>query len=230
MLTLRALTAELLGSSVLIAGILAATLTAGSQPGGAAVVALVACAGLIAAVLAFGPISGGHFNPAVTLGLVAAGRFEARHALPYVAAQVAGGIAAALFVAVIAAASGPVQGGAGGDLTGLVNTYSGRAGPGLWTAGLVEAIAAAVLIAAILAAAISPQAPSQLPLAAGLIYGLLTLVTYPVSSAALNPARATAAAVLAPSAGLGDLWLFWAAPVAGAVVGGLIGRWLASEG
>ncbi|MDX2259993.1 MAG: aquaporin [Hyphomicrobiaceae bacterium] len=229
MLTTRALAAEAIGTALVVLATLVALKTAlisggVASPAAATLLATASGTALTLAILAFGPVSGGHFNPAVTLGLVAAGRFETRFALPYVAAQVAGGLAAGLIVAVVSAD------GLGGRPGGDARTLAAVVAPsGLVGAVLAEALAAFVLLIVITTTATLVKGEAAPALAAGLAYGLVTLLCLPVTQAGINPARATAALAASGPSALGDLWLFWVAPVLGGTLGALAGGWLAES-
>lgn len=178
-------------------------------------------------VYAVGSISGGHFNPAVSLGLVVTGRMELRGLGPYWGAQVVGAIAAAATLYVI------VSGQAGFDGVGRFATNGyGDASPGGY--GLVSALIVEVVLTAffilVIPGATSPGAPAGFAgIAIGLALTLIHLVSIPVTNASVNPARSTGVALFADGPALTQLWLFWVAPLAGAVLGGLIWSVLRGE-
>jgi aquaporin Z len=168
---------------------------------------------------AVGPISGGHFNPAVTLGLAVADRFEWPEVIPYWIAQIIGGaIAAAALYAIASGQSGWTPG------VFASNGY-GELSPGgfsLTSAFLGEAILTAVFLIVILGATQRGAPAGFAPIAIGLCLTLIHLVLIPVSNTSVNPARSTAAALFAETDAMGQLWLFWAAPLIGAVVGAFL--------
>ena len=175
---------------------------------------------------ALGPISGGHFNPAVSLGLVVGGRFKASELPGYVIAQVLGAIAAAAVLYVIA------SGKAGADLGGFASNGYGEHSPGgygLVSALVIEVVLTAVFLIVILGATAKRAAPGFAGLAIGLCLTLIHLISIPVTNTSVNPARSTGPALFAPSWALSELWLFWVAPLAGAALGALIYRALLSD-
>lgn len=175
---------------------------------------------------AVGGISGGHFNPAVTLGLIAAGRFEARDAPLYVTAQLAGAVAAAAVLYVI------VSGQAGfAGVGGFASNGYGAASPGgysLVSALVIEVVLTALFLVVILGATSSAAPAGFAPIAIGLALTLIHLVSIPVTNTSVNPARSTGVALFAEGPAMAQLWLFWVAPLVGAVLGALI--WRALEG
>jgi aquaporin Z len=175
---------------------------------------------------AVGHISGGHFNPAVTLGLVAAGRASPVDAGPYILAQVIGAVAAAAVLYLIA--SGQPGFVAGGFASNGFDALS----PGKYSmvsALVIEVVLTAVFLIVIVGAT-SARAPAGFaPIAIGLALTLIHLISIPVTNTSVNPARSTGVAIFADTAALQQLWLFWVAPIAGAVLGGLISRFLQSE-
>jgi len=172
---------------------------------------------------AVGHISGGHFNPAVTLGLWSAGRCANRHVIPYIVAQVIAAIAAAAVLWLIASGKpGWVPGGF------AANGY-GDLSPGKY--GLASCLYAEVLmtfffIFIIIGTTSKGAATGFAGLPIGLALTLIHLVSIPVTNTSVNPARSTGPALLAGGAYLGQLWLFWVAPIVGAVIAGLLTRWM----
>src|SRR5215203_43927 len=172
---------------------------------------------------AVGHISGGHFNPAVTLGLWAAGRCANKHVVPYVIAQVIGAILAAGALWIIA--SGKPDWIAGGF---AANGY-GDLSPGKYglAACLMTEILATFFFLFIIIGTTSKGAASGFAgIPIGLALTLIHLVTIPVTNTSVNPARSTGPALFAEGAYVGQLWLFWLAPVVGAVIAGLLTRWM----
>jgi aquaporin Z len=180
---------------------------------------------------AFGHISGGHFNPAVSLGLWAGGRFPAKDLLPYIVAQVLGGIAAAFILLQIAKGGGgfaidPTAAGAF-----ATNGYDALS-PGGYTvaaAFLCEVVLTAFFLIVIMGSTHKNAPTGFAPIAIGLALTLIHLISIPVTNTSVNPARSTAVAVFAGSGQLGQLWLFWVAPILGALIGGMLYGWLGRD-
>ena len=220
----RKLGAEFIGTFTLVTAVCGAALFSAPSAG---LIAVAFAVGLSVLVMAYavGSISGGHFNPAVTAGLVAAGRFEANKAVPYIIAQVLGGIAAAAVFYVILSGA---PAGKWNDFVAISNIYGGTGFPILPVA-LIEIVITALFVLVIVSVT-SPRAPAGFaPIAIGLALVLFHLVAIPVSNASLNPARSTATAVFGGAVALQSLWLFWVAPIVGGIIGGLIGKWLHAE-
>ena len=174
---------------------------------------------------AVGAVSGAHLNPAVSVGLWAAGRFPAARLLPYVVAQVLGAAVAGAVLYVIA------SGGPGFDIAqGMGSNGYGAHSPGSYTllsAAVAEVVMTMVFVLVILGAT-HPAAPAGFaPVAIGLALTLIHLVTIPVTGTSVNPARSTGPALFAGGWALSQLWLFWVAPLAGAVLGAAAWRALA---
>lgn len=176
---------------------------------------------------ALGHISGGHFNPAVSIGLWAAGRFEAAKLLPYVLAQVVGAVAAAAVLYLIA------SGAAGFDLAdGFASNGYGARSPGGY--GLLAALVAEVVLTAfcliVILGATGKRAPAGFaPIAIGLALTLIHLISIPVTNTSVNPARSTGVALFVGEAALSQLWLFWLAPIVGAVIGAVVYQFIGRE-
>ncbi len=175
---------------------------------------------VLTAAYALGHISGGHFNPAVSLGLWAGGRFEAKELLPYIIAQVLGAVVAAWILYLI------VQGQAGFSGTGgFASNGFGELSPGQYS--LVSALIIEIVLTAfsliIILGATDQRAPAGFaPIAIGLALTLIHLISIPVTNTSVNPARSTGVAFFAETAALSQLWLFWVAPMIGAVIGAVI--------
>jgi len=174
---------------------------------------------------AIGHISGGHFNPAVTVGLWISKRFPTKEVLPYVIVQVIGAVLAALVIWAIA------SGRAGFDLKtdGLAANGYGDHSPGGFNlaAGLVtEIVMTAGFLFIILGATAKKAVGAAAPLAIGLALTLIHLISIPVTNTSVNPARSTGPAVVQGGWAIGQLWLFWLAPLVGAVIAGLVWRYL----
>jgi len=169
---------------------------------------------------AIGHISGCHLNPAVTVGLVVGGRHPASEAIPYIIAQVLGGIAGAAVLFVIA------SGKAGFDAsTGFASNGFGELSPGKFSmvAALVAEIVLTFFFLMIILGATDKRAPKGFaPIAIGLGLTLIHLIGIPVTNLSVNPARSTAPALFAGGAYISQLWLFWLAPIAGAALAGIV--------
>ncbi|WP_164155675.1 aquaporin Z [Sandarakinorhabdus rubra] len=221
---LRKLMAEALGTFWLVfGGCGSAVLAAGYPELGIGFVGVSLAFGLTVMTMAYavGHISGGHFNPAVSLGLALANRFSWRELPFYWLAQIAGAALAA--VALFAVASGK----AGWSPGGFASNGFGELSPGgygMTAALLVEVILTAGFLIVILGST-SARAPQGFaPIAIGLALTLIHLVSIPVTNTSVNPARSTGVALFAETAALGQLWLFWLAPLAGAAIGAIIWR------
>ena len=228
----KALAAELLGTFALVAAVCGAGLFAGPAGGGLVAVALAAGLSLMVMGYAVGHVSGGHFNPAVTIGLIAGGRFDTSQAIGYIIAQVLGGCAAALVFQLIL--SGAMTAGPGAttrwaSFAAISNTYGGAYGFSMIAALVLEALATALYLVVFMGATSTRAPVGFAPLAIGGVVLVFHLAAMPVTNASLNPARSTATAVLAGGVPLSQLWLFWVAPIVGGIVGGAIGRWLEAE-
>jgi aquaporin Z len=223
----RALAAEFIGTFALVVGTCGSALF--SLKAGGTLVAVAFGIGLPVLIMAYaiGHLSGGHFNPAVTLGLVAGGRFNAGDAVGYIIAQVLGGIAAAFVFQIIL--SGSMSGGKWNTFMDISNTFGGAGQFSMGAAFLIEVVMAALFLIVVMGAT-SKRAPAGFaPIAIGLAVVLFHLVSIPVTNTSLNPARSTATAMFAGGKAFADLWLFWVAPVVGAMIGGAISKWLQNE-
>jgi aquaporin Z len=175
---------------------------------------------------AIGHISGCHLNPAVSVGLVIGGRFPASELAPYVLAQVLGGIAGAAILYVIA------SGQAGFETAGFASNGFGEHSPGGYTltAALVCEVVMTFMFLIIILGATDERAPAALaPVAIGLGLTLIHLISIPVTNTSVNPARSTGVALFEGGWAINQLWLFWIAPVIGAVLAGVVYKWLGSS-
>lgn len=231
----KKLTAEFLGTFWLVLGgcgsaVLAANFGGDGNPLGIGFVGVSLAFGLtvLTGAYAFGHISGGHFNPAVSLGLWAGGRFPARELLPYIVAQVLGGIVAGFILLQIAKGGGgffidPTAAGAF-----ATNGYDALS-PGGYTvaaAFLCEVVLTAFFLIVIMGSTHKNAPTGFAPIAIGLALTLIHLISIPVTNTSVNPARSTAVAVFVGNGALSQLWLFWLAPILGALIGGMLYGWL----
>jgi aquaporin Z len=219
--------AELLGTFWLVFGGCGSAVLAAAFPDvGIGLVGVSLAFGLTVVTMAYavGHISGGHFNPAVTLGLLAGGRVKANDVLPYIVAQVVGAVLAAWVLSIIASGNGTdaIAG-------GLASNGFGEHSPGHYSQGvalLTEVLLTFFFLIVILGAT-DERAPAALaPLAIGLALTLIHLISIPVTNTSVNPARSTGPALLVGGWAVQQLWLFWVAPIAGAVLAGGVWRWL----
>jgi aquaporin Z len=227
---MKRLLAEFVGTFWLVfGGCGSAMLAAGVADVGIGWLGVSLAFGLTVLTMAYavGGISGGHFNPAVSLGLMLGGRFEAKDLLPYWAAQVAGAIAAAAVLYLI------VSGQAGFDgVGGFASNGYGEASPqgyGLTAALVTEIVMTAGFLIVILGATSKGAPPGFAGIAIGLALTLIHLVSIPVTNTSVNPARSTGVALFAEGPALAQLWLFWVAPLIGGALGALIWKAMASE-
>lgn len=190
---------------------------------------------VLTSAFALGHISGAHLNPAVTLGQVVGGRFPAKEALPYIVAQVIGGIIAAAILYAIAspdlnAGIGAFASNGWSELPGADgrNAFGGKVF-GMGPAFLTETVLTAVFLFVIMGAT-DKRAPAGLaPIAIGLCLTLIHLISIPVTNTSVNPARSTAVAVFVGRTALKQLWLFWVAPILGGIIGGVAYKFLACD-
>lgn len=228
MTSVQKLSAELLGTFWLVLGGCGSAVLAAAFPDvGIGLVGVSLAFGLTLLTMAYaiGHISGCHLNPAVSLGLVIAGRFPARDLIPYWIAQVLGAIAAAAVLLFVA------SGKPGYDLAvnGLAANGFGEHSPGAYTllSGLVMEVVMTAGFLLVILGATDKRAPAGFaPIAIGLALTLIHLVSIPVTNTSVNPARSTGPALLAGGWALQQLWLFWVAPLAGAAVGAVIYRFV----
>ena len=222
--------AEFLGTFWLVFGGCGSAVLAAAFPQlgiGFAGVALAFGLSVLTAAYALGHISGGHFNPAVSVGLWVGGRFHAKDLLPYIAAQVVGATAAAFVLYLI------VQGQAGFTGTGgfATNGYA-ELSPGSYSLSavvVIEIILTAFFLIIIMGATDKRAPAGFAPIAIGLALTLIHLISIPVTNTSVNPARSTGVAFFAETAALSQLWVFWVAPMMGAVIGALIYKGLENQ-
>jgi aquaporin Z len=225
-MTMRKLAAEAIGTFWLVfGGCGSAVLAAGVPELGIGFAGVSLAFGLTVLTMAYavGHVSGGHFNPAVSLGLAVGGRFAWKDLLPYWAAQTLGAVLAA--ATLYAIASGKPDWTAGG----FASNGFGALSPGGYgmTAALLTEVALTAGFLLIILGSTSKSAPQGFaPLAIGLSLTLIHLVSIPVTNTSVNPARSTGAALFAETAALDQLWMFWLAPLVGAAMGALLWRYV----
>ena len=230
----RRLAAEFIGTFWLVLGgcgtAVFAIITRGDLSGvGLTGVSLAFGLTVVTGAYALGHISGGHFNPAVTLGLVAGKRFAAKDAAGYIVAQIIGGI---LAIAAIWLVVSGVPGGFTKEVGSLASNGFGH-DRGYYSLGAVlvaEAVLTFMFLIVILGATHRRAAAGFGGLAIGLALALIHLISIPISNTSVNPARSIAPAIFEGGQALEQVWVFIAAPIVGAVLAGLVYSWLAPEG
>src|SRR6187399_564439 len=222
--------AELLGTFWLVFGGCGSAVLAAKFPEvGIGLVGVSLAFGLTVVTMAYavGYITGGHFNPAVTLGIFASGRIKIADVIPYVIAQLIGAVLAAWLLATIASGNGTDA-----VAAGLAANGYGEHSPGGYTqatAFLTEVLMTFFFLIVILGSTSEGAPVGFAPLAIGLALTLIHLVSIPVTNTSVNPARSTGPALVVGDWALAQLWLFWVAPLIGGVLGGVIYRWLSEE-
>ncbi len=226
----KKLAAEFLGTFWLVLGGCGSAVLAAAFPEvGIGLLGVSLAFGLTVLTMAFaiGHISGCHLNPAVSIGLFIAGRFNKAELAPYIVAQVLGGIFGAAILYVIA--SGQADFSTAGGFA--ANGY-GEHSPGGYSllAALVCEVVMTFMFLIIILGATDARAPAGFaPLAIGLGLTLVHLISIPVTNTSVNPARSTAVAIFAGDWAIAQLWLFWLAPIVGAAIAGVVYSWLSSE-
>jgi len=224
MTTSKRAAAEFLGTFWLTFGGCGAAVLAAAFPGlgiGFAGVALAFGLTVLTMAYAVGPISGGHFNPAVTIGLWVGHRIPGSYILPYIIAQVAGAIAAAAVLYLIA------SGKPGFEMGGFASNGYGDLSPGHYSllSCLVMELVATFFFLLVIMGATARDAPGGFaPISIGFALTLIHLISIPVTNTSVNPARSTGPALFAGGAYIDQLWLFWLAPILGGMLGGLTAR------
>jgi aquaporin Z len=219
--------AELLGTFWLVFGGCGSAVLAAKFPEvGIGLLGVSLAFGLTVVTMAYavGHISGGHFNPAVTLGLLAGGRVKPADVVPYIVAQLIGAVLAAWLLACIASGNGTDAIAAGLASNGYADHSPG--GYALGAAFITEVVMTFFFLTVILGATDERAPAGFAPLAIGLALTLIHLVSIPVTNTSVNPARSTGPALLVGGWALQQLWMFWVAPILGAVLAGGLWRWL----
>lgn len=230
----RKLTAEFIGTFWLVLGGCGSAVLAAGQPGvGIGWLGVSLAFGLTVLTMAFaiGHISGCHLNPAVSVGLWLGGRFQKTELIPYIVAQVLGGLAGGVVLYLIASgqAGFVASGSAAGQFAS--NGYGAHSpgGYGLVAALVCEVVMTFIFLIIILGAT-DKRAPAGLaPIAIGLGLTLIHLISIPVTNTSVNPARSTGVAFFAGGLAVKQLWLFWVAPIIGAALAGIAWRWLGAD-
>jgi aquaporin Z len=226
----RKLGAEFIGTFWLVLGGCGSAVLAAAFPDvGIGLLGVSLAFGLTVLTMAYaiGHISGCHLNPAVSIGLWSGGRFAAGELAPYIVAQVAGGLAGAAVLYVIA------SGQLGFDASaGFASNGYGEHSPGAYsmTAALVTEVVMTFMFLLIILGATDRRAPQGFaPIAIGLGLTLIHLISIPVTNTSVNPARSTGVAIFQGDWAVSQLWLFWLAPIVGALLAGVVYRWLEAE-
>jgi aquaporin Z len=226
----RKLAAEFIGTFWLVLGGCGAAVLAAGVPNvgiGYAGVSLAFGLTVVTGAYAFGHISGAHFNPAVTVGLFVGGRFPMRLVIPYILVQMIGGIVAGAVLYAIA------SGAPGFDVTaGFASNGYGEHSPqgySLQAALICEVVMTFMFLMVILGVTSDGAPKGFAPLAIGLALTLIHLISIPVTNTSVNPARSEGVAIFQGTWALEQLWAFWVAPLVGAVIAGVVQRWLYSE-
>ena len=224
---MKKLLAEFIGTFWLVLGGCGSAVLAAAFPGlGIGFVGVAIAFGLtnLTMVYAIGHISGSHINPAVSVGLWAGGRFDSRELIPYIVAQVLGGLVAAAVLYLIA------SGKPGFEMGSFAANGYGEHSPGGYNmqSALICEIVMTFMFVLIVLGATHPKAPKGFAgIAIGLGLTLVHLVSIPVTNTSVNPARSTSQAIFAGGWALNELWMFWVAPIVGAILAGLVYRALA---
>ncbi|AZQ60200.1 aquaporin Z [Maribacter sp. MJ134] len=226
---MKKLAAEFIGTLWLVlGGCGSAVLAAGFPELGIGFVGVSLAFGLTVITMAYaiGHISGCHLNPAVSIGLWVGGRFEGKDVVPYILSQVMGGIAGAAILYMIA------TGKAGFEIGGFAANGYGEHSPGGYgmTSALITEIVLTFIFLFVILGSTYTKAPRGFAgLAIGLCLTLIHLISIPVTNTSVNPARSTSQALFAGDWAIGQLWLFWLAPIVGAVIAGLVYKFLSPE-
>ena len=219
----KKLFAEFLGTFWLVFGGCGSAVLAAAFPElgiGFAGVALAFGLTVLTMAYAVGGISGGHFNPAVSIGLAVAGRFEAKNLVPYIIVQVIAAIAASAVLYLIVSGKADFAG-----IGGFATNGYGEASPGKFSMGsalIIEVVLTFMFLMIILGSTHGRVPVGFAPIAIGLALTLIHLISIPVTNTSVNPARSTGPALFVGGVALQQLWLFWLAPIVGAVLAGIV--------
>ncbi|MEI6142312.1 MAG: aquaporin Z [Mariniphaga sp.] len=226
---MKKLIAEFIGTFWLVLGGCGSAVLAAAYPQlGIGFVGVSIAFGLTVVTMAYaiGHISGCHLNPAVSIGLWVGGRFDKKDLLPYIASQVLGGIAGAGILYLIA------SGKAGFEIGGFAANGYGEHSPGgysMLSALITEIVMTFLFLVIILGSTHSKAPKGYAGLAIGLGLTLIHLISIPVTNTSVNPARSTSQALFAGDWALGQLWLFWVAPIVGAILAGIVYKYISPE-
>ncbi len=232
---MKKLVAEFIGTAWLVLGGCGAAVLAAGVPGvGIGLVGVSLAFGLtvLTGAYALGHISGGHFNPAVSLGLWAGGKFDTKDLLPYIGAQVVGGAVGAGILYLIVSSSATFTGVGSDPGAFATNFYDANVygvNFGMVGALVTEIVMTFMFLIIILGATHKNASPGFGGMAIGLALTLIHLISIPVTNTSVNPARSTAVAIFAEANAMGQLWLFWVAPIVGALLAGVVYKFMTSE-
>ncbi len=226
---MKKLVAEFIGTLWLVLGGCGSAVLAAAYPElgiGFAGVALAFGLTVVTMAYAIGHISGCHLNPAVSIGLFVGGRFDKKDVLPYISAQVLGGLAGAAILYLIA------SGKPGFEIGGFASNGYGAHSPGGY--GMCAALVTEVVLTFMFLIVILGSTHSKAPkgfggLAIGLALTLIHLISIPVTNTSVNPARSTSQAIFAGGVAIEQLWLFWVAPIVGAILAGIVYKFISPE-
>lgn len=230
---MKKLLAEFIGTFWLVlGGCGSAVLAAGVDTVGIGLVGVSLAFGLtvLTGAYALGHISGGHFNPAVSVGLFLGGRFDKKDLLPYIISQVLGGIAGAAILFIIVSSSPDFSGVGTAPGSFASNFYDANVygvNFGMMGALVTEVVMTFMFLIVILGATHKNASPGFGGMAIGLALTLIHLISIPVTNTSVNPARSTASAIFVGGEAMGQLWLFWVAPIVGAALAGIVYKFMA---
>lgn len=232
---MKKLVAEFIGTLWLVlGGCGSAVLAAGVENVGIGLVGVSLAFGLtvLTGAYALGHISGGHFNPAVSIGLWIGGRFDKKDLLPYIGAQVLGGAVGAAILYLIVSSSADFTGVGSDPGSFASNFYDANVygvNFGLMGALITEIVMTFMFLIVILGATHKNASPGFGGMAIGLALTLIHLISIPVTNTSVNPARSTASALFVGGDAMGQLWLFWVAPIIGAILAGIVYKYLSPQ-
>lgn len=220
----KALGAEAFGTFMLMSSVLGAAFYSFGAPAGAAgIIGVALSIGLTVMALAYsiGHVSGGHYNPAVTIGLIAGGRFKSADALGYIIAQIIGACSACGVFSLIGHTGANYAANGYGELSMLKASLS--------QVFILETVLTAFFLVVIMGVTRKNGPATFAPIAIGLTLTAIHIMAIPISNASVNPARSLASAVYGGGAAMSQVWVFWAAPILGAVIGAKFANWLFDE-